>query len=64
MQYLVKAEVILDSVRAKEDDSFGCHNKHKAVQSLQRENTLFVPLLFTRTKAFKLVREEMGPERR
>lgn len=34
----MEAEVILDGVRAEEDDSLGCHHQDEAVQGLQREN--------------------------
>lgn len=40
--YLMEAEVILDGVRAEEDDSLSCHHQDEAVQGLQRENILFV----------------------
>lgn len=35
----MEAEVILDGVRAEEDDSLSCHHQDEAIQSLQRENT-------------------------
>lgn len=36
--YLMKAEVILDCVRAEEEDSLSCHHQDEAVQGLKREN--------------------------
>lgn len=40
--YLMEAEVILDGVRAEEDDSLGGHHQHEAVEGLQTENKLFI----------------------
>lgn len=34
----MEAEVILDSMRAEEDDSLSCHHQDEAVQGLQRGN--------------------------
>lgn len=36
----MEAEVILDGVRAEEDDSLSCHHQDEAIQGLQRENEL------------------------
>lgn len=38
----MEAEVILDCVRAEEDDSLSRHCQNEAVQGLRRENMLFV----------------------
>lgn len=40
--YLMEAEVVLDGVRAEEDDSLGGHHQHEAVEGLQTENKKFI----------------------
>lgn len=37
----MEAKVILDGVRAEEDDSLSCHHKDEAIQGLPREKTQF-----------------------
>lgn len=44
--YLMEAEVILDGVRAEEDDSLSGHHQDEAVQGLQRENILIQAITF------------------
>lgn len=55
-EYLMEAEVILDGVRAEEDASFRRDHHHKAVQRLQREQTLLLHhavILFTEVSETK-----------
>lgn len=42
INYLMEAEVVLDGVRAEEDDSLGGHHQHEAVEGLQTENKKFI----------------------
>lgn len=37
----MEAKVILDGVRAEEDDSLSCHHQDEAIKSLHREDIKF-----------------------